>query len=54
MKQNPTAKLRVVLVVNKFTSYYGTQRPITCSQDPTTSPYPEINKSNLHPLNLFS
>jgi len=46
-------KLTFTLTVKKFPALYGNRGFITCSQVPTTGPYPEPDASNPQLLNLF-
>jgi hypothetical protein len=48
-------KLPIVHLLKKFPAFYGTQGSSPCSQEPSTGPYPEPDRSSpCHPIHLRS
>jgi len=41
-------KLTITQLIKKSPTFYRTQKFITCSQEPTTGPYPELDASSPH------
>jgi len=53
MDQGPSWEANITQLVKKFPAFYGTQKFITCSQEPTTGPFPEPDACSLHLPTLF-